>query len=452
MCDELEVFGNEDGLAIFGDAKAMEQFLRSEGLASQEFGLDRVFSKLGAGATSAHLAASAAANSGRWVQLTEKSAKALKANKLMKGSSEGLSRTILMKDGKITGILEITKNPLQILSNPAALTSVAGIMSQMASQQTLDDIADYLAKIDEKVDDILRAQKDTVFSEMIGIGVIVDEAILTRNAVGKVSEVTWSKVQAAPQKIASTQVYALRQLDALAATIEDKTKISDVAKSVSKVEPAVREWIAVLARCFQLQEALSVLEIERVLDAAPEDLDSHRRGLRAAKEKRCAEIVSSTQKLLDRMNAAAGLANSKVLLHPTIARSVVHTSNRVELDINNFHSRLGIEGGAKTVEAKTWVEAAVELRSKVVETGVESFEASRRFGGDALDVAKNASAKVVEAGNGGLDATKRLGTETRDLARHTSDKVAIGLAERLLRGRSGTATGIPAESSDEVAE
>jgi len=38
-----------------------------------------------------------------------------------------------------------------------------GIMAQVAMQQTMDEITDYLATIDEKLDDVLRAQDDAVW-------------------------------------------------------------------------------------------------------------------------------------------------------------------------------------------------------------------------------------------------------------------------------------------------
>ena len=102
-----------------------------------------------------------------------------------------------------------------LLTNPALLAGAAGIMAQVALQQTMDDITDYLAAIDEKLDDVLRAQEDAVRADMIGAGFDSDEAMTIREHAGRVSEVTWSKVQATSATIARTQAYALRQLDAL---------------------------------------------------------------------------------------------------------------------------------------------------------------------------------------------------------------------------------------------
>ena len=121
------------------------------------------------------------------------------------------------------------------------------MMAQLAMQQTMDEITDYLAAIDEKVDDILRAQKDAVVSRMIGAGLVVDEAMTLRKHGGRVSEVTWSKVQTVPTTIADTQAYALRQLDAVAEKLEKKQGMGDLADTVEDAQSTVQEWLAVLA-------------------------------------------------------------------------------------------------------------------------------------------------------------------------------------------------------------
>ena len=95
----------------------------------------------------------------------------------------------------------------------------------------MDEITDYLATIEEKVDDVLRAQKDAVLADMIGVDFVIEEAMTIREQVGRVSEVTWSKVQGTSVTVARTQAYALRQLDALAEKLEHKTKIGDLAKT-----------------------------------------------------------------------------------------------------------------------------------------------------------------------------------------------------------------------------
>ena len=392
MDDEIQLISDGDGLAVIGSPTAVERFLVSEGLPSRDLGLPRLGSVLAAAAGVAQAGSGISANSGRWVKVTEKSAQALKKYQLMKGSSPGVSLGVLTEKGKIKEVLELA--PRSFMTDPALLAGAAGIMAQLAMQQTMNEITDYLAAIDAKVDDILRAQKDSVVADMIGVDLVVEEAMTIREQVGWVSEVTWSKVQATSATIARTQAYALKQLDALAGKVERESKVGDLARVSREAESTVQEWLAVLARCFQLQDAITVLELDRVLGAAPEELDRHRLGLRAARQKRLDLIARSTGHLVARMNAAAGTANTKVLLHPAASRDVVHSSNHVEIAVADFHERLGIERGRQSLEARRWVDAAAEARDKVLDAGAEGVGAARRLGNDTLGRARSAAGKL----------------------------------------------------------
>lgn len=245
-----------------------------------------------------------------------------------------------------------------------------------------------------------------MLADMIGAGFVIEEALTVREQVGRVSEVTWSKVQTTSMTIARTQAYALRQLDALAEKMEQKTKIGDLAKISKDAEFTVREWLAVLARCFQLHDAIGVLELDRVLDTSPDEMDRHRLALRTARQNRMELISRSTERLMARMDAAVGAANTKVLLHSTASPAVVRSSNHVAIAVVDFHGRLGIERDRQSLDARRWVDAAAETRDKVLETGAE-----------------------------GVDAARRLGMETLDRARTVTGKLSNGVTERVLRRR-----------------
>lgn len=156
--------------------------------------------------------------------------------------------------------------------------------------------------------------------------------------MGRVSEITWSKVQATPVPLARAQVYALRQLDAIAEELET-TNVGDLAQTSEKAEIKVQEWLAVLARCFQLQDAVAVLELDRVLDASPDELEEHRVAIRVARQNSLELISRSTERLMTRMDTAARTANAKVLLNPTTSRAVVHSTNHVEATVADFIGR-----------------------------------------------------------------------------------------------------------------
>jgi hypothetical protein len=282
MDNEIQLISDGDGLAVIGVPAAVDRFLVSEGLSSKDLGLPRLGAVLSTGASVTQAGSEIAANSGRWVKLTKESAQLVDKYGLRKSSKTGLSTGVLKgNSGQVKGFVQFV-GPGSLLTNPALLAGAAGIMAQVAMQQTMDEIIDYLARIDEKLDDVLRAAEDAVWADMIGVGFDIDEAMIIREHAGRVNEVTWSKVQPAAATIARTQAYALRQLDALAEKMERKTKIGDLAKMAKEAESKVQGWLVVLARCFQLQDAIAVLELDRVLDAAPDDLDGHRLGLKAS--------------------------------------------------------------------------------------------------------------------------------------------------------------------------
>lgn len=396
MGSEIQLISDGDGLAVIGEPAEVERFLLSEGLASKDLGLPRLNAMLSAGSGVTRASSEIAGNSGRWVQISSDSAKKIKEFGLMKGSSSELSRGVVQaKGGEIKGIVEFaTSGPGSLLANPAILAGAAGLMAQVAMKQSMDEITDYLATIDEKIDDVLRAQKDAVVADMIGAGFALDEAMTLREGVGRVSEVTWSKVQTTSMTVARTQAYALRQLDALAEKLESKANMGDLAKTAQLAEVKVREWLAILARCVQLLDAFTVLELDRVLDASPDELDRHRVALKAARQKRLDLIMRSTETLMARLDAAAGTANAKVLLHPMSSRAVVASSNQVAGGVVEFQGRLGIEISRESLEARRWMDAATDVRDNVFETGSEGVDAAKRFSGETFDRAKSVTNKI----------------------------------------------------------
>lgn len=438
MTDEIELISDGDGVAVIGESSAVERFLSAAGVASRDLELQkRLGPTLSTGAAFAQTGSQVAENAGRWVKLTEASAKAMQAGDLMKGSASGFNRAVLTsKNGKITGLLEIVKPGASMLSNPAVLAGAAGLLAQMAMQHTMEEITDYLATIDEKVDDVLRAQQDAAVAQLIGVGFVIEEAMTIRAEVGRVSEVTWSKVQATTQTIAQAQGYALLQLDALAEKMEKKSKVGDLAKISREAGTKVQEWLAVLARCFQLQDGVAVLELDRVLDASPDELDRHRVALQSARGRRREQIAGRTERLVARMDAAAGTANAQVLLHPLQSGAVIQSSNHVATDVVVFNERLGIESSRQTLEATRWTAAALDARDKVLETGADGVGAAKRFG-----------SKTLETGSEGVDAAKRFGSKTFDGAKSATGKLSSGFGQRLgrLRGKGAADSDDPEE-------
>ncbi|GCD89932.1 hypothetical protein [Nocardioides sp. LS1] len=411
MDNEVELISDGDGLAVIGESSAVERFLDTLGLPSKDLGLPRLSRLLNLGSAglqgaSAHAAASAqVADSARWVRLTEESARKIKdLGGLTPTKTPGVSHAMIGRPGASKSWIQLDKGPGQLPASPKLLAGAPALMAQLAMQQAMDEITDYLAVIDAKLDDVLRSQRDSVLAQMIGVGLQIEEAMTIREHVGRVNEITWSKVQASTGTIADTQAYALLQLDALAEKLERKSTIADLMKTANDAEAKTREWLAVLARCFQLQEGIAILELDRVLETAPEDLDGHRQGLRAARQERLDTISRSTEQLVARIHTAAARANSRVLFNPIQSPAVVQASTSVTTSVSDFHERLGIGAARDSVETRRWAAAAADVR----------------------DLARTKGADAVGAG-------KRLGTAARGRAASATEKAANRVAERARR-------------------
>ncbi len=409
MSDDIELISDGDGLAVVGDARAVDRFLTEHDLLSRDLGLQRLGPALSRGAAVAQAGSQVAAQSGRWVKLTKDSAEAVRKYGLSTSKTGKTHGVFRGADGRFKGVVELSKGPGTLATNPALLAGAAGLMAQLAMQQTMDEILDYLERIDKKVDDVLRGQKDAVLADVVGADLVIEEAMTVREQTGRVSEVTWSKVQALSLTIARTQAYAVRRLDALAESVEAADRAGDLAEAAADARAHVREWLAVLALCFRLQDAHAVLELDRVLDASYEELDHHRLALTTARRRRADLITSAAGKLTDRLDAAAARADERLLLHPMAAKAVVTSRNDVAEAVGDFRRLLGHEADPDALEGRRWVDAAAQARDRAIQAGGAGLGAARSAGVDGVDLARSLGGRLA----GGLTSrTWRRASDT----------------------------------------
>ncbi|MFG3304683.1 hypothetical protein [Streptomyces wuyuanensis] len=396
MDNAIQLISDGDGLAVIGNPTDVERFLASEGLLSlsKDLLLRRLGSLLRAGAGVAQAGSEIAANSGRWLKLTEESAHLYKKYGLMESKTQGISHAMVGKPGSIKSWLQIEQGQDSLLTNPAILAGAAGIMAQLARQHEMNEIKSYLATIDKKVDDVLRAQKNAELGKVFGAGLDIEAAMIILDREGQVDDDTWSTVQARTHTITDTLGWALGRLDALAERVESTTKIGALAKMAKEAESEVQELLAVVARCFELQDALDVLRLQRLLDESPDKLDRRRLVLKDDRQKRRELISQKIEHLMARMDVAVGTANSNVLLHLPAHRAVVVSINHVGTVVDEFHRPLGIESGRHSLEATRWWDAArdpVQLKNAVAEAGRKAAAGAVVVGAVAVLVANRAA-------------------------------------------------------------
>lgn len=377
MADEVELFYDGEGLAVIGNPSTVERFLDSVGLLSlsQELRLDRLGSVLDTGSKVAEVAADLAENAGRYVKLTKESAERVKEFGLMPTKTKGVSHAMVGDPGSISKWIQIEDGPASLLMNPAVLSGVAGIMAQFARQQEAKELKNLLVAIDAKLDDVLRQLRDGVLAKLDGAGSQIDDAMAIWEHGGD-RETAWDKVKSESGTIAEVQAVALRRLEALVDTaIDQTTNVKARATAARTLAQEVGVWIAVIARCFQLQNELAVLELDHVLDTAPSSFDGHRLGIDSATRERRTKIVQKTTHLMARLDEAGGIAQANVLLHARAAREMVNSINAVGLEIEDFHVPFAVDAQREALTNTRWMDAVrdpLQVRNAAAEAGPQA--------------------------------------------------------------------------------
>lgn len=352
MDDAVELVSDDKGLAVVGEKAAVDRFLDARGLlaSSRELDLRRVKPLLLTTAADAtQTLAEIAATSARWIKLTEESARKVQADGLMESITPGENHLMIGVPGQVKSWLQAEDGVGALLTNPAAMSGVASLMTQLAGQQAMAEITDYLIQIDEKLDDVRRTQKAAALAPMDGVALALQEARSIRATVGKVSGITWSTLAGASLTIFTVQSHAARELENIAMKLEKRSRLGGLAKLATSAKSDVELWLAVLARCFQLQDEIADIELDRVLETAPEELDDHRLGKQAARLERVKQFAEYTEGLLDRMDTAVRKANGQLVWNFSKSREVVEVGNEIAKGVNGFHDLIGIEA-----EARSW--------------------------------------------------------------------------------------------------
>lgn len=401
---EIELVGDDDGVVVVGDRSAIERFLDHAGLLSwaRDFDLGKLSNAMNAGADVLTAASGVVEQSAMYLKLTPESAKRLKdAGGLMKTKTKGISHAMLGETGKTSlKWLQVEDGTASLLTNPAVLSGVGGLMSQFAQQAEAQELRALLVSIEEKLDDVRRAQRDAVLARMKRAGEAIEEAMTLREHGGD-PRTLWDKVSGESSTILNVQEEALLALSALADKVDGKRKTGELKKVTQEIEGEVAVQLAILARCFELQDEFRVVELDHVLATAPEYLDGHRRGLAAAREKRRAGVLYHTTRLMAQMDAAGGIANENIILHARAARSVVDSLNSTAEIVDDFHAPLGIESDRDVLGATPWREAfrdPQQRRTATKEVGQKALVGVGAAGALALSVV------VVKRGGGRSDS------------------------------------------------
>lgn len=395
MSGQIELVSDGDGVVVSGDRGAVERFLDRAGLRSEagEISLRKLSAVARAGGEVAKTTSEVVEQSALYLKLTPESAKRLKdAGGLMKTKTKGISHAMLGEPGKKSlKWLQVEDGPASLLSNPAVLSGVGGLMTQFAQQAEAHELKALLVRMDEKLDDLRRGQRDGLLAKLDGAAAAIEEA-MTIHRHGGDPNTLWNKVSGESSAVLEVQNNALRALEALAEKIEGKTRSRELKVATKNIEFEVALQLSVLARCFELQDEFGVLELDHVLATNPERLEGHRLGVAESRAKRRAAVLARTRTLMERMDTAGNAVNANVLLHLPTARSVVDSLNATGAIVDDFHAPLGIETSREELPQPRWRDAARDPQ-QLKKAGGEVAKGAAVVGGAAATIVVGIAAK-----------------------------------------------------------
>lgn len=410
---DITVVNDGQGLLFLGDPQGIKRWLDEQGLTSRQFTTKAIKT---AGDALGSLG-EAKQQSGRWVKLTKESAELVKKYGKPGTIQKGVAQNA---KGRAVKWLEFY-NPSQLFT-PAMAAGVGGMMTQMALEQAIQEITDYLAAIDEKVDDLLQDQKDTTIASLMGAALEVDEAAAVREATGTLSDTAWSKVSPCAQTTSRALAYALTKLKGLSDKAERAKSIEDVGHAVEKLPDETRAWLDVIARSIQTRDRLSVIELERAYAELPEVLEQHRAAIVEARKRRLTNVQNGIGAFRQSLEETARRLRDQKLFHPFVVDDSLEAIDAVTKELDSFAAQLDIEISQKTIErARAWnelageaiVEVAGGAAANAVELGGKMADGAQALGGAIADGAgtlgEAASKGIAELGAGASEGAKALG-------------------------------------------
>lgn len=411
---EIAVINDEQGLLFLGDQKAITAFLNDNHLASRAFTVRAA----GTAGVALKAAGEVAESSGRWVKLTKESAELVKQY----GKKGALQPGVVQKkNGQIVKWLKF-ENPGDLFS-PAMAAGVGGMMAQMALEQSIKEITDYLADIDEKVSDLLRDQKDQTIADLMGVALELDEAAAIRSKTGTLNEAAWSKVAPCAQTTSRALAYALTRLSGIAEKLAKAGNVDELDHVLGSAHDDTALWFSVVAQAVQTRDKLSVLELERALAEAPEVVEEHRSAIVEARKERIQRVRSCIDQFRGVLERSAEIARSDKLLHPIKADQDIEKLEDLLTLADQFAQCLDLEMDARVIEhAQSWDKVvgqfAGEVAADAVNLGSKALEGAAELGGKALEGAQGVGAAI---GKGAADLGSAAGNGAADLGSALAD-------------------------------
>lgn len=220
--NEIYLFGSSEELDRYGTTLATTPPQVARHAAQLRSGVD--------------VARSFAEFSGRLVLVDDKTAKALRAGRMMHDKGGEILAHVLDGKGKVSSISRLR----QIGGLGASVASITNAMSAMATQAQLDRIESHLAEISQGVEDVHREQLREWDARTVAALEMLREVYDTATRAGELTPANWSQISGLGYEL-RTQINGDRdRLTSAVARLEALAESKDATQRRKEVEQKVR--------------------------------------------------------------------------------------------------------------------------------------------------------------------------------------------------------------------
>ncbi|PPG53104.1 hypothetical protein C5C41_07695 [Rathayibacter sp. AY1E9] len=355
----LVIRDGENLLVIGSDKRSVVSYMRSKGILgrAQAVRVKHLAPMLRTAAQVGHTVSETIAETGLWVKLTEESAEAKARFGLIDSDVPGVSYAVAGNRGDIKQWLKLDTSAGAKFTNPSLLSGLASGLTQAASQAEAERLHAMLASLNEKLDQLLRDNRDDLLGDIGGIEEHLRDARTMLTAQGEIDSQTWDTLAAVPLQLKQIRKKAVLKLEGVADNMVTRKKIGDLRAWLPKAEREVRLWLSTIARSIAVLDDFAVLELEHTAAISPGKLDAKRRGIQETRATAIADLTAGVAELMKRMSETAGWANKNVLVNHRQVPKVLASIEESRGSVGRLYEALDLEMDWESLTPEQWLDA-----------------------------------------------------------------------------------------------
>lgn len=264
---EAMVFGDEVAIQVFIDSLAIPELKTAAIGGNLARILDQQLKNSGALVQGM---AEISENSGRFVRLTKETLEGIKEFGLVDTDVPGIKHVMLGTRGNIKEWAQMEVGIRSKLLNPAMLSGVGGIMTQLATQQSMAEITAYVKKIDQKLDVVIRKIDQTKKSDLEGFLKTLREATLRYEREGVVDTRFMNEIISFQNTVNVVESYAWDQIFGIVNDLPKQGGIKKVQAATDSAHHEISQWLGVLAKVYLAECLLDDFKLREKLEESIE--------------------------------------------------------------------------------------------------------------------------------------------------------------------------------------